>query len=129
MSYNADKFQLTFDANIVVDGKDVAVKSWLRAARNALSVSRLVSRTWLRRFCQRSRISAALSSSQAITADVLREDQVSYLHLLHVVTAQPGMVQLVMLINRARKLGPRELLQEGIEETRRIIRATPALHV
>jgi hypothetical protein len=42
------------------------------------------------------------------------EDQVSYLQPAPRVTSQPGMVQLEDAISRARRLGPQELLQEGI---------------
>lgn len=44
------------------------------------------------------------------------EDQVSYLQPAPHATSQPGIVQLDNAIARARKLGPRELLQEGIED-------------
>lgn len=42
------------------------------------------------------------------------EDQVSYLQPAPRVTSQPGMVQLEDAISRAHRLGPQELLQEGI---------------
>lgn len=54
------------------------------------------------------------------------EDQVSYLQPAPHVTAQSGVSQLDHAISRARRLGPQELLQEGIEDLVdvSIIRAT-----
>ena len=55
------------------------------------------------------------------------EDQVSYYQPAPRVTSQPALTQLDSAIARARRLGPQELLQEGIGDLEdvSIIRATP----
>ena len=127
VSYNADSYEIIFDGNIVVDGKDIPVKDAARSEECAKRIE-ACKQNMAKILNVEVRDLGGFILEPGYNMDVYSgEDQVSYLQPAPHVTAQPGMVQLEDAINRARQLEPHELLQEGIEDLQdvAIIRATP----
>jgi len=121
------EYYIIFKGEAVVDGKEVVLKE---AARNKSCEKRIAA-------CKENMAKILNVPVEDLKGFILEpgynmdvysgEDQVSYLQPAPHVTSQPGMVQLEDAISRARRLGPQELLQEGIEDLQdvAIIRATP----
>ena len=128
VSYDAPSHTIIFDGDIVVDGKRIPVKEAARSEECAKRVAACKQNMAAILGVELKDLLGGFILEPGYNMDVYSgEDQVSYLQPAPHVTAQPGMVQLENAISRARKLGPQELLQEGIEDLQdvAIIRATP----